>query len=102
MVAPHRAPYRTRLKGTFKEAGDLVAILRDLHLLDNRGAVVDIRGIDRPVSLRIVRRQFCKRQNSECERQPDRAKGLPGCGGVGGGMMALLPGRGTLIGTVSA
>jgi hypothetical protein len=60
---------RARLIGAFEIAGDSVAVLRDLNVLDDRLAVVDIAGINRPVALDIVRGLLCEYGRGTEERQ---------------------------------
>src|SRR5271154_551420 len=60
---------RTRLVRTFEVSGDSVAVLRDLDVLHNDLAVIDVRGIDRPVTFHVVRGLLGRRGATKNQRQ---------------------------------
>ena len=68
---------RTRLIRAFEISRDSVAVLCDLDMLHDRLAVLQAGGVNRPVSLHVVRRGVCQRRvakNQRHERKDSQAQ----------------------------
>jgi hypothetical protein len=66
----------TGLNGAFEVSGDVIAVLRNLDVLDLNSAAVHTTGVNRPVALNVVGRllgECCgpqsQRQEGDCQLQ---------------------------------